>query len=887
MSVLDSIIKWAEQDLPNWQSDAVRRLLTQTSLTDNDKDDILAMLKSKNGLVDSNKPAPSPQPVKKGDVSGAPQIASKITLKAIEDLSNVNAIPDGSRLLFGHEGLTVIYGENATGKSGYARVLKKACRARDTKEQIHPNIYSKDPHGPAKATFKISVSNGPDQKLQWEDGKDAPEELANIAVFDSKCARIIIDEKNEPTYLPYGSHIFGELVGLLQEFRSTLGKEKPQPEILQDDDILPATEAGQLLSKLSFETPDSSIERLAKWSSEDEENLIQLKTRITKAQAEDPLKQTQAIRNKKGRFDKLGREISRIDSILSESPAEALKQQIDELNTAEQVLAIASQQSLAGEPLPGAGGKVWQKLYEAARQYSVEEAYPGKDFPQTGEGSRCVLCMQILSDDAKARMQRFKTFMEKTVKRQVDIASQTLENTLISIRSLDFTIRETYNDVLDEIRGRNPALATKLEEYIPSMKTRAEDMLTAGTNKKVSEFSARQPNPSPDIEQISKNLEMEAVQLENAAEPEVLNRLISQKDELEARKYFTERKGKILTYVEKLRIAQKYDACISETKHKAITDKGKDLICEALTPQLLGALKNELSALGSTHLNLGLKASGGYGETSHKMELPNILYSTGIKLSEVLSEGEQHVVGIAGFLAELSVAGHSCPIVFDDPVCSLDHRYREKVAERLVKEAKVRQVIIFTHDIVFLFELETKAAADGNVKFLTQTVRYDDAPGSCCEGLPWHSMHVKERLTFLNNMLHDIWGLHTANRREYNRGAGEIYALLRATWEAAVEEVLFHGVIRRYCGEVHTRELRYVTVTDDHYKKIHWAMSKCSKWLVAHDKAKPLDENRPLPGEIQEDINTLSNFVKDVKVRSSILENQREKLLEPGTAEMG
>lgn len=47
-----------------------------------------------------------------------------VTLGALHGLSNVNALAPGERLTFGKTGLTVIYGDNGAGKSGYARVLK-------------------------------------------------------------------------------------------------------------------------------------------------------------------------------------------------------------------------------------------------------------------------------------------------------------------------------------------------------------------------------------------------------------------------------------------------------------------------------------------------------------------------------------------------------------------------------------------------------------------------------------------------------------------------------------------------------------------------------------------------------------------------------------------
>jgi wobble nucleotide-excising tRNase len=51
--------------------------------------------------------------------------------------------------------------------------------------------------------------------------------------------------------------------------------------------------------------------------------------------------------------------------------------------------------------------------------------------------------------------------------------------------------------------------------------------------------------------------------------------------------------------------------------------------------------------------------------------------------------------------------------VFDDPISSLDHKWRDKVAKRLVEEARVRQIIVFTHDLIFLNDIEEAAELSG------------------------------------------------------------------------------------------------------------------------------------------------------------------------------
>ena len=90
-------------------------------------------------------------------------------------------------------------------------------------------------------------------------------------------------------------------------------------------------------------------------------------------------------------------------------------------------------------------------------------------------------------------------------------------------------------------------------------------------------------------------------------------------------------------------------------------------------------------------------------------------------------------------------------ILFDDPVSSFDYKWRESVARRLVDEAKKRQVIVFTHDIVFLHRLREYGEQE-NVEMLDQHVRQlGIGAGVCEERLPWVAMRVNKRISFLND----------------------------------------------------------------------------------------------------------------------------------------
>ena len=72
-------------------------------------------------------------------------------------------------------------------------------------------------------------------------------------------------------------------------------------------------------------------------------------------------------------------------------------------------------------------------------------------------------------------------------------------------------------------------------------------------------------------------------------------------------------------------------------------------------------------------------------------------------------------------MAEASLQSTSSPIIFDDPVTSLDYRRLEYVAQRCVELAQSRQVAVFTHNIWFATELLS---------------RYEDRTGDCAVWRP-------------------------------------------------------------------------------------------------------------------------------------------------------
>lgn len=892
-TALEKIIGWAGT-LRDWQSDAVRRLLTASTLDETDKREIVAMLKARHGLEDPQNPAPKPLPLKAGDISGAQVASGRAILKEIAQIRNVNALTDGTSLQFGHQGLTVIYGENGTGKSGFARVLKRACKARDEKEVIHPNINATGPTGPASAVFHIQI-DGVDQQIPWQDGRPSPDALASICVFDGRCARVIIDEDNEAHYLPFGAHVFEELVGLLKEIRSVLQAEKPLPQRPNWPDIPLDTPAGKFVAQLSAAT-DLGV--LREWTEDDEKKLLQVAKCLSQAEADDPAKTGRRLRNLAARLRQLAAKLTELEKGVPASIASAFSHILTALAAANQALEAAPQAALADGPLPGIGGDAWQLLYRAAREYSIGVAYPGKEFPYVGQDGRCVLCMQPLSEPAKDRLLQFRDFMEQTAKKAVDDLTRQLAEARQKLPTDDSQTLEGFKDAVDEFASRRPAAAQTVPLFAASVAARAKALLCLTSAADLGCIPALAANPTTQMSAVASAMEGEAVAAERTGDAAVLSGLRASKRELDARKALLSRRHSITKYVRDLRMAGRYDRCIVETEFRHVTLTGKLIISEALTPELQKALQSELQELGASHhlRRLDLRPVASQGETSHRLEMKS---QRPIKasLTDILSEGEQRVVAIAGFLAELNAAGHQSPIVLDDPVSSLDHRFRSKIAERLVAEAAKRQVIVFTHDLSFLLEvmsfqkefgLDAFGERFGGVAIAPQTVeRKNEVTGYLTDGLPWCAASVGARLGKLLQELKRIEPLHQQDPDAYNREAADIYGRLRETWEAFVEETLFDGVVQRHDCRIKTQKLEEVTVTTADAVAVNAGMTKTSNWMTGHNKARPLDVNRPDPSEIRKDIEALQVLQNSVKDRRKRAKKDFETALAPPVAPKG
>ena len=112
MNVLEDILEWS-QDRPAWQRDALRRLVLNGELSEEDIRDLGEICKSTHGLAEHQ----GSTPLAKSHVPEKGADSAKVTLLSIFHHRGVNALAEDQTLKFAPN-LTVVYGDNAAGKTG-------------------------------------------------------------------------------------------------------------------------------------------------------------------------------------------------------------------------------------------------------------------------------------------------------------------------------------------------------------------------------------------------------------------------------------------------------------------------------------------------------------------------------------------------------------------------------------------------------------------------------------------------------------------------------------------------------------------------------------------------------------------------------------------------
>ena len=221
MTIYQEIIEWSKNQY-NFIQDAIRRLLLNPVLTDDDYNEIYELLKKEAGFSSTANPIIPTE----NDIPTNSQNTDDIKLLNIENPINITALYNQAKLNFNPSGLTIVYGKNGSGKSSYSKILKKCCWSKDKNVHLSTNIFSprSDPQ-----SVRINYSkNGQELSFTWNNDTNNCSALNQIYIFDSRCANLYVNNENPSEYKPSGIEILEKLIIVCNKLTQKITDELAQ-----------------------------------------------------------------------------------------------------------------------------------------------------------------------------------------------------------------------------------------------------------------------------------------------------------------------------------------------------------------------------------------------------------------------------------------------------------------------------------------------------------------------------------------------------------------------------------------------------------------------------------------------------------------------------------
>jgi hypothetical protein len=654
-------------------------------------------------------------------------------------------------------------------------------------QRILPNISSGSGGGQPEAQVAYRLGTV-EQTCPWQ-GEAGVAPLTRIDVFDAQDAPTYVDGDLTYVYTPAEVALFRHVTTAIDAVRERLDQAKRDKSPGGNVFVQHFTRDVPFYAKidtLGAATDLAELRSLATVPPADESSLEGLKATIDALGSQSfhtQLQATQADLDLCAHANAIASKLLAFDVVVHDAAIIALAE-------AEKQRTEANRTAFAEQAPPGFLSAEWRAFVEAGEQYIKSlgtGSYPTKD-------SSCVYCQQPLTQAALSLLKKYRDFCNDRLERQVADARTKLDAIRRAVAKLDVRqLEQLVHQHLETVvpGGSAPAFVRDAQLVVE-----AGGVIQAAVGKNAvlgkapvgDDFKAAMGRLSETQADAEKRLAGLKGKTEDRAR--LLADSTAKKTLLEARLKLRELLPSIGPYVERAKWSSLADVLLRRFKGltKTLTEASKQASEALINQDFERAFRDECRALNAPHVNLdfhGLKGRAARRKLLH----PDY------RLSETLSEGEQKVIALADFLAEARIRTINAPVIFDDPVTSLDYERIQEVASRLAALARERQVIVFTHNIWFAVEL---------------LERFRDARKDCAY---YDIRVVDERRGVVTGGTHprsdkpsDLKGRINGLITEAKKATGETqealvqraYGILRALCEVAVETEMLGGLIRRY-----------------------------------------------------------------------------------------
>jgi hypothetical protein len=692
----------AKNDTPKWLALLIQKVIdTNAKISDDEKNLLFQELLKENEIEVEQE---AEEVKNEGTVAQTETIKKStkqaLTLQKITHVKGVNAlIPNQSITL--SPACTVIFGLNGTGKSGYFRIINELAGGIKSKD-ILDNIHKQGDGLEVDVDFLLD--NKAQNPFKWEDKSiRGITPFSQIKVFDTEYLPIFLNERESSVNIePLGLNFFQVIATIIDEFKEKLNQSQQQKQNSSPDlqtliDVIHSDDLKTLLGKTSLtEQERQQLDDNKLFSKEDETKLVQLKKDEASLEKNNTEDSKTVLNQEKKEIDDLHSHLSDLKTNI-EKLTKNVSSAITDYSEKKKIRDKRVKQFEVLKNVPSQDSEEWQTFIESAKDYGTKI-----DQSAFNNDEKCIYCHQLLSKEAVKLVQAYAQYLN-------DQSQQNFKDCIDKVIALkdeiddfvtDFAFSENLKKSLSETcNDQEQDYETLISQVLEAAKKQKEDIEKAlkdktaiaenyvldllGSGEKLKELSEK------------KKKELNDLQQSDTQKAQKISEIKTEINKLEDKQNISKWKTKIESYFSTCKSVQKYESVNQATGTRGITELGSKAHDELLTDSIRQSFEDELKALGKD-IEVSLEKTGaGKGSVRTRLKI------LGNDVRVILSDGEQKAVGLALFLAEVESQNDKCPIVFDDPVTSVDHEVADFLAQKLLQLSSDRQIIIFTHNKLF------------------------------------------------------------------------------------------------------------------------------------------------------------------------------------------
>ncbi len=834
----DILVRWAnEQDA--WVRVLVKAVLVSRGPAGDDSiDEAFEVFLREQQLIESDAP-PSMPPLPTEQDSGASQ--ESFLLLRLAEVAGVNALAAAQTIEFDPR-LTVLFGQNGSGKTGYARIIKRASGAGDRKQvTILGDIGADEDTESPRARFEIEV-DGATRTIDWRNEERlAP--LDRISVFDSDLAEVHLDSDLGYVLTPAELTRFKDVATAIQAVQSKVQSRAAtlrSESALRPNPFTRGTRVHTIVDELGSASPMGELQQLAQFDESDQSRLSELTAELAEQQDDGGQRRAVILRRQIGDFDRL----LNVLPVLSRFDADSYNASLEDVLTAEAELVELRETLFAADELAAEPDEEWQRFIEAGKAYA--DHLDLHEYPQADD--RCLYCRQRLEPRALELLRRYGQLLTGTAQTKLSDAEAALR---ASTLGLDRTELENLQDAFEVTEESSEA--TRSVNDLLSGALDCLDLTESRSRCTSHELSSMASAQIPAARAMREKLAGDQRSLEEKQSDRdgSLRDMRAELDLLDDRRRLGEHLPAIRQCIDNAAEAQKlqgFDQQISSSILNKLTRASTRANEELTNGDFQRRFEDECAALNAPRVELEFRGRSGASQRQKRL--------ADHRPSEILSEGEQKVLALADFLAECRMNSRQRPIVMDDPVSSLDYRRLEDVADRLTDLATEHQVIILTHNIMFVAAL-IERSNNSTHKMKVLQVREDDSrKGLVAEDYESPLDTPKRLESRIDQAIQDA---RDAQGAEQDRHIRRAYGLLRSWSEVFVEQELLGNVSQRYRPNIRMGALKTIKPDriDDATRVVNRVYNRASRLIDGHSN--PLEQLNVSPevADLQKDWDAL------------------------------